>query len=83
MIELDLIKKFIFKNDKEIVSFLNNFKPSLKDDYSQRYNNKLSKLYSNKFSESEIVEYMNSIRDLSFSAESEFIKEIESYYDCN
>jgi len=81
MIELELIKKIIFKNDKQIISMLNYFKPALKNDYSQKYNDKLSKLYSNKFYESEIEEYMNSIKDLSLN--SELLNEIRSYYNTN
>lgn len=83
MIELELIKKIIFNNNKEILSVLDNFKPSLKEDYSQKYNDKLSKLYSNKISESEIEEQMNSLKELSHNSYSEFLNEIGGYYDNN
>ena len=83
MIELEFMKNIIFKNNKEILNILNIFKPALKEDYSQKYNNKLSKLYSNKFSETEFEGYLNSIKDISLNNYTDFISEIANYYDFN
>lgn len=81
MIELELIKKIIFKNDKNLETVLNTFQPTLKCGYSEKLNKKLSKLYNNKFSVTEFEEYLNTIKDSSLN--SEFLSEVINYFEDN
>lgn len=80
MIEIELIKNVIFQNNKEIKSILNYFKPVLKDEYSQKFNNKLSKLYNNRFDEAELEDYINSIKNPCLNNYNEFLNEIGGYF---
>ena len=78
MLEFDLMRNLIFDN-QEINTFLDNFRPSLKQDYSEKYNNKLFEIYNNKLSANEIDLYLNSIKANSVNLN--FLKEIKTFYE--
>jgi len=79
MIELDLIKHAIFSNNKNLKYLLDNFRPCLKNDYSERFNNRLSNLYANKLTENEMENYIGSIKE--HSSNFDFINQIKSFYE--
>lgn len=79
MMELDLIKKYLFTNDKSILNFINNFKPVLKEDYSESYSKKLTELYSNRISNIELESYLNSIKNNRLNEE--LLKDIKHFYE--
>jgi hypothetical protein len=77
MIELDMIKTYIFGHDKNILKIFSNFKPNLKSKYSETYEKKLSDLYSSKISENDFNDYLNGIKNGKLNKE--FLSELKFY----
>jgi hypothetical protein len=77
MMEIDLLKLYVIKNKKELDA-IENFKPALKSGYSEKYNEKIEKMYSNRVSK-DLESFSDSIKNMKTNDDRIF-REFLDYY---
>jgi hypothetical protein len=80
MIEIDLLKLYLIKN-KDDLKAIENFKPAMKTDYSEKYNDKIEKMYRNLMNK-DLESLTENIKNME-TKDDRIYKEILSFYNFN